>query len=191
MTRVIIICAAPTQWDVEGRLSGSHALPLTQTGIESFRQWLETSPPIDAVYCARAYEACAQVATMIAQRWALRVRDQADLNEPALGLWQGLRPEDLRQRFPSVFPKWQESPESVIPPEGEALADVIARVRDALRSTLRRNRGKTVALAMRPMSMQIAIGIVRGEADAQLAMHLHNPATIETIELDDSLIKGL
>ena len=184
-TRVVLIEAGPTPWDTEGRIIGSRPLPLTAEGIDAMRHLVETLPfPVQSVYRPRINEACDQAAKMIAQRFDLRPRDNADLDAVNLGHWEGLTPADLNFRFPTVFPQWLENPLAVTPPDGEALPAAVRRISDAARRIVRRNRGLAVALALRPMSLQIALGTLSGETLETIASHLHRQQPIATIEIE-------
>lgn len=69
----------------------------------------------------------------------------------------------MRFRFPKVFQQWEENPLSVNAPQGESLAAATERFRAGLAKILRRYRGQTIALVLRPMSMQVCAGLLRGE----------------------------
>jgi len=185
MTRVLLIQAGPTPWDIEGRLGGRHSLPLELDA----RGWIQTtidqltdSPAV--VYRAKRNEACDETAKLIAAKFKLRPRDHADLDEIDFGLWQGLTRNELRSRFPKAFAQWERNAAAVNPPDGEPLADAMNRLAEALRSIVWRNRDKTIAIAMRPMSMRVAAGILIGDSLERIAQHLHEAAPLETIELD-------
>jgi broad specificity phosphatase PhoE len=184
-TRAVLIEAGPTPWDSEQRLVGNSSLPMTAEAIDAVRHLVDTlSFPIDSVYRPAANEACTQAAQIIAKKFSLRPRDNPDLEEVGLGLWQGLLPEDIRQRFPTVYPKWQEEPLQVTPPDGEPLDLAIERIRGGIARILRRNRNYCFALALRPMALQIAAGILRNQAPAAIAGRLHDRQPMETIEID-------
>ena len=141
------------------------------------------SYPISVIYRFKKNEAADQAAKILAATSSLRPHDSAYLDEVNVGLWQGLTRADLRFRFPSVFPQWEEDPLSVNPPDGESLDEAVERIKSGLKRILRRNRGVAIALPLRPMAMQIALGVLRGEETPQIAAHLHNVAAIETIAL--------
>jgi probable phosphoglycerate mutase len=191
MTRVMLIQAGPTPWDEEQRVSGNHTLPLTDAARTRIAQLVETLPQADSVYRPSENEACEEVAQMIAKKFSLRLRDNADLDAWNLGLWQGLRHDDVKQRYPTVYQQWDDAPETVVPPEGEAFADAVERLRGAARKIVRRNRGNTVALALRPTAMQIVAGLLHRENPRQIASRLQNNAELETIELDDEVLKEI
>jgi hypothetical protein len=41
-------------------------------------------------------------------------------------------------------------------------------------------------LVMRPLALQIALGVLRNESAETIASHLHNAISMETIALDDA-----
>ena len=184
-TRAVLIEAGPTPWDVEGRIVGSRPLPLTAEANDAIRHRLETvGGAINSVYRTAHNEACEQVAKLIAQMFALRPRKNDDLETVHLGLWEGLTPEEVRFRFPTVFPQWKEHPLAVTPPDGEPLAAAIGRIAAAVTRILRRNRNLTVAFPLRPMALQIVIGVLRRENHEAIAGHLHESVPIATIDVN-------
>jgi broad specificity phosphatase PhoE len=184
-TRVCIVEAAPTGWDVDGRICGDVSLPLQGEALDAMRRLVETIPDaIASVYRPAENEACEQTARFICQKFNLRARNSPELQEPNLGLWQGLTSEELKSRFPTVFPQWLEQPLIVTPPDAEPLSEAISRIADGLDRILRRNRDLSVALALRPMAMQIAAGILRSEPHQTIAGHLHRRDSMTTIDVE-------
>jgi broad specificity phosphatase PhoE len=186
-TTVLLIEAGPTPWDKEDRLVGSSSLPLTAEAMDAIRHLLEgVKEPIAAVYRPGANEACVQTAQLMSKRFGVRARDNSGLDEVSLGLWQGLLPEELRTRFPTVFAKWEESPLGVTPPDGEPLTEAIERIGTAAKRIVRRNRGYAMGLALRPMAMRIVAGTLRRQAPGEIAKHLRDRQAMETIEVSDA-----
>jgi len=183
-TRAVLIEAGPTPWEAEGRIVGNSSLPLTAEAMDAIRHLLENlEERIDSVYRPAANDACNQTAQMIAHKYGIRARDNPDLDELGLGLWQGLFPDNVRSRFPTVFPQWEERPLAVTPPDGEPLEAAILRIRGALGKIMRRNKNSTVALPLRPMAVQIAAGILHGQSSTEIAARLRQRQSIETIEI--------
>jgi len=189
---MLIILAGPTPWDAEGRLTGSHTLPLTDEAKTSIESLVRALPKdVSAVYRCKANEACDQAAKLVADQFKLRPRDVTELDAVNLGLWQGLLREQLRFRFPTSFPHWEEAPAEINPPDGETFDQAYQRLRRGARKIIRRDRGKTIVLAMRPMAQQLLAGILRREEPSSIASHLHKASQVETIELDDSAEREL
>lgn len=162
-------------------------LPLTTDGEVALNKLLDDiKEPITALYACRGNEVCEQTARLVARRFGLRIRNNDLLAPVSAGLWQGLTHEELRFRFPSIFPQWEENPLSVNPPEGEAIADAVERFRVALKKILRRNREGHLALVLRPMGLQIVKGLLGGEDLTAIAAHLHEQAGMERIEIEET-----
>lgn len=186
MTQILLIHAGPTPWDVEDRLVGNHPLPLTDLARVTIEGIVQSVPhQLSVVYRFKKNEASDQTARLIAERFQIRASDSAALDEVNLGLWQGLTRSDLHFRFPTVFAQWEENPLAVNPPEGETLLNAIVRVQVGLKRILKRNRGVAVAFSLRPMAMQITLGLLRGENPQQIAGHLHKTSAVETIDLNN------
>jgi broad specificity phosphatase PhoE len=189
-TRAVLIEAGPTPWDVEGRIVGNSSLPLRAEAMDTIRHVLEGVPGrIDSVYRAASNEACDQVAQIIVKKYGIRARDIPDLDELGMGLWQGLSPDDIRARFPTVYPQWEAQPLLVTPPDGEPLEEAIGRIRAAVNRILRRGKNLTVALPLRPMAFQITRGILQGQTSAQIAGRLHERQALATIDIDPPALK--
>jgi len=187
-----LIEAGPTPWDVEGRIVGNSSLPLAAEVMDSIRHLLDAvAVPIERVYHAAANEACHQVAQLISKKFGIRARDIGDLDEVRLGLWQGLFPEDVRARFPTVYPQWEAQPLLVTPPDGEPLEEAIRRIRAPLNRILRRNKDQTLALPLRPMAFQIVQGIIQKQSSVQIASRLRERQALATIEIDPAAMKAL
>jgi broad specificity phosphatase PhoE len=184
MTRVHLIYAGPTPWDVEDRLVGGHSLPLTADAEAALLAQAASLPaPPTAIYCSAANEAADRASRLLGRKFALRPRDHVDLAEVGLGLWEGLIRDEVRFRFPSIFPQWEEKPLSVLPPEGEPLEEAMARLARAAQKIVRRNRNGSPVFLLRPMAMQIIAGVLRGESPEAIGGHLHATVSLETIDL--------
>jgi len=192
MTSIVLIAASPTPWDVEDRVVGNHSLPLTVEAHRSIEQLIATNfPNISAVYRCKANEACDETAKMIAHHFKLRLNHNAGLEEMNMGLWQGLRRDEIRFRFPKVVELWQKEPQAVEPPEGETIPDAVERLKKAALAILKKNRGSTIALALRPVAMQVISGFFRGEPLEDTLRHLHSTTPMETIDLSDDQVRAL
>jgi broad specificity phosphatase PhoE len=192
MTRVLLIQAGPTPWEAEGRMGGNPMLPLTTEGEIELQKTLRTmtEPAIAALYTYSKNQACEQAAKLVARHFNVRVRDSEALEPISMGLWQGLTREELRFRFPTIFAQWEENPLGVNPPQGESLEAASERLRAGLSKLLRRHRGArdgAVALVLRPMTLQVVAGLLRGEDLQTIAGHLHERTPVASIDVPDDL----
>ena len=192
MTRILLIAASPTPWDVEDRVVGNHSLPLTAEAHQAVSELIgELVPTISAVYRCKTNEACDETARLLAEKYNLRPGHKADLNEMNLGLWQGLRREEIKFRFPKVIEQWQKQPLTVQPPEGETVPEAADRLKAAVQSVLKRNRGTTIALPLRPIAMRLVSGLLHHEPLEETVRHLQDTTPMETIDLSDDDVRQI
>lgn len=156
--RVFLLQAAPTDWDESGRVTGSADLPLTEAGARQVRDIADTlrDASISTVLCGTD-EASRTAADLVASATGARVRPIENLGDADLGLWEGLRRQDLVEKFPAAFKQWLEDPCSVTAPEGEALRDASERIIVALARSLEKHRasGQSVAVVLRPVAYSL------------------------------------
>jgi len=148
---------AETAWDSEQRLRGSTDLPAIEESLAELRQRVARLSDGPEFLYHPADEAAIESARIVASRFACNVRLYRDLADPDFGLLEGLSLSEFERRFESRYAEWVASPLTVIPPEGEPLADARARILDALAEILDRHAGKRVGIVLHIT----ALGIVR------------------------------
>ena len=110
--------------------------------------------PIEVIYTSPC-EPARSSAAAIGAELGLPVKEHEGLRNLNQGLWQGLCIEEIRRKHPKVFKLWQESPESICPPEGEMISDAMERVRKALEKPLKRGISFAI-VASEPLATVIA-----------------------------------
>jgi probable phosphoglycerate mutase len=163
VTKLILIPAAQTDWQVQGRLLGDTDLPLNEIG---HRQAIADAQAVaalkPAVIRCGPEQATKQTASIIAHELGLRLKSLPELRELDLGLWEGLTVDDLRDRLAKVYRQWREDPRSVEPPEGEALPDAAIRLTKGVQRIIKHHEeDEAVVLVLGPF----AAAVVRCELD--------------------------
>jgi broad specificity phosphatase PhoE len=157
--RVFMLQAAPTEWDLSERVAGAADLPLTEDALGEIESVAEAfrEATISSVLCGTD-EASQSAAALLGQTTGAKVRSIEDLCEADLGLWQGMRRQDLIEKFPTASRQWLENPCSVTAPEGEAMREAADRIISGVSRGLERHRaaGQSLALVLRP----VAYGLV-------------------------------
>lgn len=160
--RVVLVCSGHTAWDEAGRVGGACDLPLTpqgKTDIESAVRPLAEAR-FAGVVCAPD-ESSRQTAEMVAATagsagQAPKIKQVDGLGDVCMGLWEGMRNEEIQEKFPKAFRQWREDPQAVVVPEGETLDEAQSRLAQALSNTLSRVNGDgTVAIVLRPLALTL------------------------------------
>lgn len=160
--RLLLIRTGPTCWDGGGRLQGACDLPLSDCGRAEIETLIRSLGQVTLanVICAPD-EASVETAKLVAsagRRLAARIHAMPELAEPHVGLWEGMRQEDLEDRYPRAWGQFTEDVLSVTPPEGETIDSLQARLLPAVaRAVSKARAGSRICIVLRPF----ALGVLR------------------------------
>ena len=166
---LIVIRAGASDYDLNGRIRGTLAMPLAESGVAEGRRaaMLLAAAPAESLYSST--DACAsETARLVGAACGLRPRRIAHLGNLDQGLWQGMLVEEIRAKQPRLYRQWQDNPWAVAPPEGELLEDACVRVETALETLVRRHpRGRIALVVPQPLD-QVVRWLVSGESMGDL-----------------------
>lgn len=149
MIRLILIPAAQTDWQAQGRLAGDTDLPLNEYGHRQAVVFGEEIAPLrPAVVHCGPEKATRQTGSVIAHGLLLKLRPGKELRELDLGHWEGLTQEQFRERFARVDRQWRNAPLSVESPEGEAVAHAADRLHRAVERIIKKHPDETAVVVL-------------------------------------------
>ncbi len=149
MAKLILIRAAETDWQAQGRLAGDTDLHLTEIGHRQAAAAAHAVAELvpGAIHCGPD-QATEQTASIIADELKLKLNRVADLREMDLGHWEGLTVDSFRERFGKVYRQWRNDALSVEPPEGESVSYVSERLEKRIEKLLARDQGESTILVL-------------------------------------------
>jgi len=164
MYTAIVIRPGRTEFDSEGRIQGAIDLPMNEAGRDEVAASTEQvrASKLDVIYASPS-EPSLSTAKQIGKTLGVPVKTLDQLENVDLGLWQGMLYEDLKRSNPRVFKQWEEHPESICPPQGEPMADVVARLRVALGKPMKKG-GVFGVVASEPLASLICSILKSGVA---------------------------
>jgi broad specificity phosphatase PhoE len=109
----------------------------------------------------------------------------AGLREIYLGEWEGLRTDELAERFPAAWSSWNEEPDWDLVPAGEGAALFETRVAAAMDSILENHHHGDVVVVTHGGVIQVALHRVVGRASRGLFPFKIQNASISVIEKRD------
>ena len=162
MLRIVLVRPGATEFDEQGRIKGTLSIPLSDQGsiqASSAARGL-SAQRIDAVYTSPC-QAALQSAETLADSQGVKLKRMDRLQNLNQGLWEGKLIDEVRQRQPKVYRKWQEDPETICPPEGEMIDSARQRCETALNKLVKKHRQGIVALvAPEPLASVIRASLV-------------------------------
>lgn len=148
MTRCVIVRPGQTDYDREGRITGTLDLPLNAVGEAELAEIVtQTQAAAPQAILTSPQEPARSTARKIGKSLGIPVKEFDDLVNIDQGLWEGRLFSEIRERQPKLYKQWADSPECVTPPEGESCSEAADRVRSALKKPLKKYERFAVVVA--------------------------------------------
>jgi len=180
---LLLVRHGQSTWNHERRIQGQLDPPLSDEGR---RQAAQLGRRLAGRHFAGFYASDLKRATETAQLIAEAVRIEpeamAGLREIYLGRWEGLRTEELADRFPDAWASWTEEPDWDLVPGGEGSAAFEARVVSALDSIFARHTEGDVLVVTHGGVIQIALHHVVGRASRGIFPFRIQNASVSLLE---------
>ena len=148
VTLIILVRHGQTEWNRSERFRGRADVPLNETGLAQAEATGERVAQVwqpAAIYTSPLSRSV-KTAQAIAQHFNLPVQAHPDLADIDYGEWQGLTPDEARQRWPEQMENWYSHPERAVIPGGETLVDLRARAMQTVNDLSARHAGQTIVL---------------------------------------------
>jgi len=181
-TRLLLVRHGQSTWNDQRRIQGQLDPPLSELGREQARRLAErlADGAFNGFYTSdlrRARDTASAVAAVTGRE----AEPRADLREIALGEWEGLTREELIDRYPELWERWQRAPSWDIPPGCEGAAAFEARVALALQRILERHPRGDVLVVTHGGVIQVALARVFGKGSAGVFPFVIDNCSITTL----------
>ena len=179
-TVTLLLRHGQTPMSVQKRYAGRSDVPLTETGVLQAAAAAKrlASAGIGVIVTSPLLRAT-RTAQEVAEVTGAPVVTDEGFRETDFGAWDGLTFAEVRQRWPADVTAWLADP-AVAPPGGESLAEVSARVTEALRRVLADRAHQTILIVshVTPIKTLVAAALLAPPA-ALYRMHLDVAALCE------------
>lgn len=132
MQRLLLIRHAESEWNRDGIIQGVQDCDLSELGkeqAERLRKRLDLEK-IDAAYSSTATRSIETARIAVGHRFT--VETSTDLREINLGVWEGNKASELKERYPEETEKWFLAPSRVRIEGAESLRRFRRRVTQAI-----------------------------------------------------------
>jgi len=154
---LVLVPWPQTEWSATGRLTGRTPLPLTDHGRQQALWWSAGLSKLNIAGVFSADEqASNETADILMGSHDTRHKIVSGFAEVDIGLWEGLTTEELNRRYPKVYKRWREEPQSVCPPEGESASAAQQRIHDAITKVTAKLNGKAAVVVLGPLALGLA-----------------------------------
>jgi broad specificity phosphatase PhoE len=187
MTMMILVRHGQTEWNRVERFRGRADVPLNETGLaqaEATGQRIAAELQPAAVYSSPLSRAV-KTAEVIAEHFNLPVQIHAGLADIDYGLWQGLTPDEVKERWPEIHHAWYNTPHTARIPGGETLDELRARGMAAINELANRHAGQTIVLVGHTVINRIILLGVLGLGNDRFWRLKQDTCAINLFEVED------
>jgi broad specificity phosphatase PhoE len=160
---LLLVRHGQSTWNQERRIQGQLDPPLSDVGRRQAEQLGQRLAGREfAGFYSSDLKRAAETAQLVSEALNIAPKPMPELREIYLGQWEGLRTEDLADRFPEAWASWAEEPNWDLVPGGEGSVAFEARVGRALDALFRRHPQGDVLVVTHGGVIQIALHHVVG-----------------------------
>ena len=146
MTKFILVRHGQSEANKKGLFAGHSDFPLSELGLlqaEKTAEYILENHKIDIIYSSdlkRAYS----TALPVSKRTGIEIIPDTRLREIYAGEWEGMKFEDIAEKFPEDRTLWKNDIANSRPTNGESVREIAARILARLTEIGEENDGKTV-----------------------------------------------
>ena len=159
-----------TEWNRTKRYQGHSDIPLNENGRRQAQETasLLAKETLSAIYASDLKRAV-ETAEAIAQTHELRVQQKPELRELHFGLWEGLRYEQIMEKWADELSLMYEDPERGRAPEGEGFSDLAKRAWPALQALREAHQEEdAIAVVAHGGTIRVLLCLLQGKPLQQL-----------------------
>ena len=144
-TSVIVVRHGETKWNVTRQLQGRKNSNLTENGIKQAVLTAEAlkNKSFDFLYTSDLRRAL-ETTEIINKYHQLEVRIDESLAERNFGVIEGLKQDEMIEKYPEVFTRYMKREEEYQIPDGESLISFYNRVKKGLNAIANSHTGKRI-----------------------------------------------
>jgi len=186
ITRLILIRHGITKWNKDRRYCGYKDVNLSIQGrlqVVKLRKRFR-GVDFDEVYCSDRKRALQTRAILFGRSEFSRLKGLREIN---FGVFEGLKHEEIMEKFPAVYKKWLADPYKARIPQAEHLRVFKKRVWQAIKKILQTNSGKTVAVVCHGGVIGILVSSILKNED--FWKYVPSAASLTIVEYKDDKFK--
>lgn len=163
-TRLILIRHGETDWNAQKRYMGSTDIDLNERGHDQARALKQRlyGQPIDAVYSSDAKRAV-NFARHVFE--GLPIEATPELREMGFGVFEGMRYDEITERYPELYRAWIDDPFGVDIPDGESANRFRSRIMGVMHKIAGQGEGRVSAIVTHGGPIGIFVSDALGLAD--------------------------
>lgn len=188
MTRLILIRHGQTDYNLKNRYCGFTDISINDIGKIRARKIKKKLKglKIDKIFCSDLKRSW-QTAKIIFNHKKCFITKTPNLREIDFGIWDGLNFKQVIKEQPLIYKKWLKNPFSVDIPDGEKMSSFVNRIKKELKSIVKDNTQKTVAMVGHAGPLRVILNAALGIKRKDFWKAEIKPQTIYIIKYNNLL----
>ncbi len=186
-TKLVLIRHGITKWNKEGRYCGYKDVGLSSEGkaqVVKLRERLRLENHFDRIYCSDRKRALQTKAILFGRIDFARVKGLREIN---FGVLEGLKHDEIMEKYPEVYKEWLADPYKGRIPRAETMQVFKKRVGAAIKKIVLSNRGKTIAVVCHGGVIAIFVSSILKSRD--FWSYVPSPASTTIVEYKNNKYK--
>ncbi len=186
MTKLIIVRHCQAEGNLKRFFQGKIDSDITPNGRAQIGAVTEllASEPIDVFYTSSLKRA-RQTTDGINVYHNVPVKTDDRLAEINAGDWEGKQLTDIEKEYPQEFSDWRNAPAVFKAPNGESMAQVYDRMKEAVDDIIRENEGKTVCIVSHGCAIKCLMCYLHGwKVENVAAVPLGTNTSVNVVKTD-------
>lgn len=187
VTNLILVRHGQTEWNRIERFRGQYDVELNSNGLEQAKKTankIASNWKPELVYSSPLSRAKVTAET-IALKFGLPVETNLGLIDINYGKWQGLSPEEVKEKWSDQINNWYKHPEMCKIPDGESIISVRDRAMRVIYSITQKHQGRTIVVVSHTVVNRIILLNMLGLGLERFWRLRQEPCAINTIEVID------
>lgn len=164
MSKIYLIRHGETEWNREGRSQGcSNDIPLSEVGLmqaDAIGNRLKNEN-IDLFFSSSLTRAF-QTTKAIAGHHNREVIKLKEFMEISFGEWEGLKIDEIKEKYIDVYKVWRDTPHIAKVPGAESLLQIRERSMPKLMEIINSNKGKNILVVSHGITIKVLIASMMG-----------------------------
>ncbi len=179
----MLIRHGQSTWNRERRIQGQLDPPLSEEGRwQAQRLGRRLAGRRFTGFYSSDLKRAFETSAAIAAATGAQPKPDESLREIYLGEWEGLRTDEIAERFPEAWTSWVEEPDWDVVPRGERAADFESRVAAAIDAIFQRHEHGEVLVVTHGGVIQIALQRIVGNRSHGLFPFKIQNASLSVLE---------
>jgi broad specificity phosphatase PhoE len=186
-TRVYLVRHGATALTAEDRFSGASGVDLSDEGREQVQRLAArlSAEKLAAVYCSPLSRTL-ETAEILAAPHRLVPSRRDGLKEISHGRWEGLRRQEVEERFGDEYSMWEADPFTFAPKDGESGLSVLARALPVIREVVVAHAGEQVLVVSHKATLRLILSSLLGfDARGYRDRLEQSPACLNVVDFKD------